>query len=74
MCAEIYETHIYSMHRCLKILLLVKVVHRVTFAPAPPLRLGVVDEAASLVHEGEDLGAQGRERHAGMGYSANRAL
>lgn len=40
MCARSYETHLYSKHPCLKILCLVKMVHRVTFAPAPPLDEG----------------------------------
>jgi hypothetical protein len=35
-------------------------------------RLGVVDEAAALGHEGEDLGAQGGEGHASVGHVASR--
>jgi hypothetical protein len=37
-------------------------------------RLGVVNKAATLVHEGEDLGTQGSEGHGAVGLVAGRRL
>ena len=37
MCAKSCETHLHSIDYCLKLLCLDKVVHGMTFAPAPPL-------------------------------------